>query len=451
MFAFAGMMLAQSSGVAFALGEDTRALLDTLVKKGLITNQEAAEIATRARKDSAEDGGDRIRMKSWIEDLTLFGDARTRYEFREGQSGFAPGSSGGPSSGTQGDTFARERFRYRLRFGALAKFTDDFMMGLRLETSANNRSTNVTFGDDGGPFGKGSDGIFVGQAYANWAPADWATLVVGKMPNPLMTSSMVWDPDLNPEGAAEKIRFAVNDRVVVFAAFGQFLYDEARVNNPLGKGGIRKNLFMFANQIGAEFELGKDVSLAAAPTVYVYAGSGDRFAAATTPNFTGDDTTGAALDRLLVVEIPLELKWRMFDQPWKIFADFAVNADGKARAHLARDFAGDRETYAYQIGVVVGSTAKKGDWEAKVFRQRTGLYALDPNLVDADLFDSRLNMEGFALSLGYAFTDFLSGTITYARADRIEKNLLTSAPGDLTGLNPLNDYQLLQLDLNFRF
>ena len=36
---------------------------------------------------------------------------------------------------------------------------DDWFFGLRIETSASNRSTNVTFGDDAGPFGKTSDRV----------------------------------------------------------------------------------------------------------------------------------------------------------------------------------------------------------------------------------------------------------------------------------------------------
>ncbi len=453
-FAVGAMLLTAGVGQLFAQGDDSRALIDMLVKKGLLTNQEAADVAVKIREDVAKDSGYRIKVGSWVKELQLFGDARLRYEYREGQTGFAPGSAGGPVAGSQGDTLSRERYRYRLRFGALAKFTDDFSAGLRLETSTNNRSTNVTFGDDAGPFGKASDGINIGQIYLNWAPADWVTLTGGKMPNPLMTTSMVWDPDLNPEGAAEKFKYAVNDHVEVFATLGQFLYDNVNPSNPLGNTSPnRSDPFMFANQVGATYKFSKDVSLTLAPVAYVYTGSGQHFATVAVPNFTGSDVAGSstALDKLLVVEIPLEFKWRMLNQPWKIFGDFAVNANGKDRAHLAGDYVNDNNVYAYQVGAGVGSAAKKGGWEAKAFWQHTDLYALDPNLVDSDIFDSRLNMEGFVLSATYAFTDFLSGSITYARADRANKNLYTVTAGDVSGVNPLNDYQLLQLDLNWKF
>ena len=55
-------------------------------------------------------------------------------------------------------------------FGERGTLADDWFFGLRLETSANSRSTNVTIGDEatGGPFSKGSDGINVGQAYLGY-------------------------------------------------------------------------------------------------------------------------------------------------------------------------------------------------------------------------------------------------------------------------------------------
>ena len=39
---------------------------------------------------------------------------------------------------------------------------------------------------------------------------------------------MVWDPDLNPEGAAERFKYTVGN-ADFFANFGQFLYQD---NNP---------------------------------------------------------------------------------------------------------------------------------------------------------------------------------------------------------------------------
>src|SRR4029077_977765 len=114
---------------------------------------------------------------------------------------------------TPGDSTQRNRFRYRLRLGLRGTLVDDWFFGLRLETSTNPRSTNVTFGDDSGvngPFSKDSDRISVGQAYLGYKGFKDITLTAGRMPQPLVTTLMVWDDDINPEGLAEQWKHTFN-------------------------------------------------------------------------------------------------------------------------------------------------------------------------------------------------------------------------------------------------
>src|SRR5436309_11748636 len=90
-----------------------------------------------------------------ITELELFGDLRLRYEYRGGRL---------PSNDPDhpNDWQERERERYRLRLGLRGTLLDDWFFGVRLETSASARSSNVTFGADtstdspggGGPFAK---------------------------------------------------------------------------------------------------------------------------------------------------------------------------------------------------------------------------------------------------------------------------------------------------------
>ena len=116
---------------------------------------------------------DLARAEKWklfpaITELELFGDLRLRYEYRGGR---LPGDD--PDHPNDWQERERERERYRLRIGLRGRLLDDWFFGVRLETSASARSSNVTFGGDtsptspggGGPFAKGDDGVFVGQAY----------------------------------------------------------------------------------------------------------------------------------------------------------------------------------------------------------------------------------------------------------------------------------------------
>ena len=50
-------------------------------------------------------------------------------------------------------------------------------------------------------------------------------MTAGRMPMPLYTTPMVWDSDINPEGAFEKFKYTIGN-VDLFADFGQFDYQD---------------------------------------------------------------------------------------------------------------------------------------------------------------------------------------------------------------------------------
>ena len=101
-------------------------------------------------------GGSKLKLFPALTELELFGDMRLRYDYRGGRL---------PSNDPDhpNDWQERERERYRLRLGLRGTLMDDWFFGVRLETGASARSSNVTFGADtsstspggGGPFAKG--------------------------------------------------------------------------------------------------------------------------------------------------------------------------------------------------------------------------------------------------------------------------------------------------------
>src|SRR5438045_470325 len=182
-------------GSALAEAQDAGALLDLLVKKRLITDQEAEEVRGELTRDATTTAAGKWKISAPITEIELYGDARMRYEVRTAEAGLPDRIT--PS----GEHTQRDRARYRLRLGLRGTLADDWFFGLRLETSSNPRSTNVTIGDEasGGPFSKGSDGVNVGQAYPGYKGIRRLTLTAGRMPNPLVTTYMLWDADINPE------------------------------------------------------------------------------------------------------------------------------------------------------------------------------------------------------------------------------------------------------------
>jgi hypothetical protein len=71
-------------------------------------------------------------------------------------------------------------------------------------------------------------------------------------------------------------------------------------------------------------------------------------------------------------------------------------------------------------------------------------------LVDSDLFDSQLNPQGVAVRAGYMLADAVVFNLAYAYAWKIDDGLGTGGNGDIS-INPLNQYQVFQADLSFKF
>src|SRR4029077_12522438 len=180
-----------------------------------------------------------------------------------------------------------------------------------------------------------------------------------KMPNPMISTLMVWDPDISPEGLAEqwKHTFTIalgNEgesetssygkdgmalpgrkkkeqrglKIEVFANFAQFVYDDSNPENPLGprptttaNGGHQlipsTDAFLLAWQVGAKFTFPNSLYAQIAPTFYNYTGNGDSFnvhfqggdpnlsnSASMTQNQTG-------INSLLVFDMPAEVGWKL--------------------------------------------------------------------------------------------------------------------------------------------
>lgn len=458
----------QSAPVRKAPPSDADVLLDLFQRKGLISEQDVKD--AREALDARTNTPTAPISSPWkisdaIKSIQLFGDLRFRYEYR--------GADNAPGSGQSGDTYMRERLRYALRLGVRGDLFDDFYYGLRLETSSNPRSPWVTFGDDTNPtpFAKNSDTIAVGQAYLGWRASDWLELTVGKMPMPLYVTPLIWDSDINPEGLAEKVKYSVG-RADLFATSAQFVYQNS---NP-GWGIPTSDTFLLAFQGGANVNVYKDMFFKMAPVIYIYSGHGEFNGL--NQWFSGQGFRGINLNTvgynqngindLLVLEVPAEFNFKLGGRQARIFGDFAYNFEGNGRAEnaaVATAPGGDLpypvtgQNFAYQVGLaygnlgmVYGQASKRGTWEARVYWQHIEQYAVDVNLIDSDFFEGRANLQGIYTAFAYSITDGIIATARYGYANQINDRLGTGGNNpDLPVLNPIKNYNLVQLDLTWRF
>jgi hypothetical protein len=476
--------------------------------EGYLTLDEAQQL--RSESDALQTNNasfSKWKISDGLKSVELYGDFRMRYEARQVRTPI-------------GGRIDLDRYRYAARIGLRGDLASGFYYGVRVETASNPRSPWVTFGTSSsstgvpyqGPFGKGSAGLGLGQIYLGWHPTSNVDLTVGRMPNLLYTTPMVWDSDINPEGAVERLNYDIGP-AQFFANFGQFLYQD---DNPststiglLGPGDTGHNgntSFMLAWEGGLKYQVAKDTSFKAAVTLYNYIAHGTNNTAATgapgTPGFSdtfvgagyGIPVIGASgygnpastadgfyynqtgINNLLVLEVPFEVNFKLLNQRARVFGDFAENLDGVARAEAASAAAADPNIYfdtihipvernqnhAYQIGFAIGSgdelglpygqNLKRGAWEARVYWQHVEQYALDPNLLDSDFFEGRGNLQGFYAALSYGFTSTMLGTFRYGYASRIDRNLSTGGSNqDIPQVNPIDQYNLVQLDLTLKF
>jgi hypothetical protein len=272
--------------------------------------------------------------------------------------------------------------------------------------------------------------------------------------------------------------------------------------------------FLLAWQGGFNYHFTENISLKAAATLYNYIGLvTNQIAAAQVAagysggvgdTFIGEGAYGGStnstapvngltsengisynqvgVNNLKVLEVPAELNFKLGKINTRIFGDYGYNLDGGARAQAAvKALASQNKlqqtgntppllTYgaqvndvsAYQIGfgigngdrlgLVYGSVAKKHTWEFRTYWQHVEQYALDPNLLDSDFFEGRGNLEGIYTALAYSFTDNVIASFRYGYANRINNKLGTGGSNlDIPQLNPIEHYNLLQLDLTVRF
>jgi len=441
------------------------AALNALVKKGFLTLKEAQDAWSEAQSNMVSASASppsKWKINSAVKGFELYGDARLRYEYR--------GVGNTPGSGSIGESYYRERFRYALRAGVRGDLFDNFNFGIRMETSTNPRSPWVSFADDSNPspFAKNNDGLSIGQIYLGWRPANWFEMVVGKMPMPLYVTPMIWDADLNPEGAFEKFKGSWGP-VDFLAQFGQFVYQDT---NP-DFGLISSDTFLLAWQVGATVNFRTNFNFKIAPVLYNYTGVGQNNGLNkiyTGQGYNGLNTNTAAaynqngINDLLVIETPAEFNLKIGRYGARLFGDFSYNLEGESRAraaatvsHLPHAYIDENKAYQAGIGfgnlgLVYGQTAKKNTWEIRTYWQHVEQYAADVNLLDSDFFEGRANLQGVYAALSYSLTDAIIGSFRYGYAQRINHNLGTGGSNlDLPVLNPILNYHLFQFDLTYRF
>lgn len=476
-------------------------MVDALVRKGVLSTQEAEEVRQEMTRESGATPAGKLRLNDSLSELKLYGDTRLRYQFDNKDFQVDNGRAGGDDdrspSGSQ-----RSRWRFRLRLNADFKLGASVFGGVELQTGLASDSANQTFENAYNDYP-----IFISKAYLGWSPTDWLTVVGGKVPNPFYTTDLVWDPDVNPTGAVETLAFhklyfgglgsgaaaaaaaagySKDGKSVAAAApsireerpweltlvAGQFIYDD----NLEGGGrdpGARDNdetndTYAFQTQLIGAYKFSKDVKLTVAPGWLIYT-SGSVTGAENENAFNDDEFVSGAARNLNLLLLPGDLSFKVGSLKAKLYWDLAYNLEGRKRvenlysfeeADVDDDVRGatkerirheTRDNLAWLAGVQVGENKKKGDWSLLANYRETGIGSVDPNINENDFAAGELNMRGFKLGMAYNLSDFAVFGVTYFHAWNLRSDLRGGEATRNNAIADSNAAQTLQVDLNVKF
>lgn len=472
---------------ANAMADSTFDLVQALVQKGILTEEEALPLMKGRENDiSLADKkvkkATKLGISDAIDNATVYGDIRVRYEDRRGTG------VSGTTTPVAGVDETRERARYKMTLGVKTE-AGPWYTDLALAMGANGRSDNATFGKSASANIDDKEAVFIKRAMVGFKATDWLVVEAGRMNNPLYTTPMVWDADLNFEGLAEMAKFKAGD-ADIFLTAAQAEYQGDRKNFSTSGDTITTELF--ALQGGLKYAFSENTSAKAALTYTTLSHntsktpfkpglSTDGAGVTAVTGVPGDAThnfvkavtgrTGYALaasgvNDLDTIEIPAEVNYMVSSNVGvRLFGDYVYNTSADDRAKhsgltAAANGSSGSDDVAWMFGVAVGSAKDlkafegnkmaKGDWSARVWYQDVGVWSVDANAVDSDFMDSRVNMKGTTFKAQYNIQDNLFANFAYGHATRKNNTYGSAGAASDLALN-LNSFDLVQLDLTYKF
>jgi hypothetical protein len=382
--------------------------LDELERQNQQTQQvttQAAETAV-AKAEAAEEQvatvQDQVAAMSWAERINWSGDFRYRYEniAQEGRDD-------------------RNRSRIRARTSLEAELSPTLDVGFGLASGGDDPvSSNVTIGGGGT-----SKDIKIDLAYFDWSGIENTRITGGKFKNFLARPAkkgLRWDGDWRPEGLG-----AVWDNGTFFAqGLGTWLEGDSRNGTEfawVAQGGMNMKIGDSGKlKVGAGYSA---FDIAGGTPVY---GDPDDFFG---NSFVVDPITGelAFLYDYRNIEAFAEYSFKLGGQSVALFGNYTVNTEA------------DENDTGYLFGAKYGSAKNRGDWDITYFYEKLEADATVGLIADSDFGGGGTDAKGHVFSGTYAFHSNWNFKATYF----INKINLASGDED--------DYDRLQLDLNFKF
>ena len=299
---------------------------------------------------------------SWTNKIKVKGDLRYRFQTVE----------------EAGDT-TKNRQRIRARLGAYAEVNKFTTAGIRIRTGKTASSANQTIGDS-----FDAKDIYFDLAYLTMAPADakYGSVTLGKMKYPWrVTTSMIWDSDVNPEGAAYKYSSKMNN-THIFASAGYFKVEDEKDST--------HDLNLASAQVGITQALGEKVGMTLGGSYFDY----------------DNELDFSYLVRYGIAEGFAELSVKeVLPIPFKICGNYINNTEESSNNE------------GFCVGIKLGS-AKKNGWEAKVGFRDLDANAAPEDFVDSDFAGGETDVKGAWVKAKYNICKNLQIGCTYIDGEK---------------------------------
>lgn len=400
-------------------------------------------------------------MKEKDARLRFGGDIRLRYEedyFDKNNYNQGHKFVQGADTGTLDNTWADQtRFKYRVRFGVEAQVNDRVDAVIRLSTgdTGNPVSTNSTFGDF-----MNKDSVVFDLAYLKWHPGKSLALYGGRMPNPFLSSDLVWARDLNFEGFALNVKQPASEAWTPFLTAGAFPLQWSSPTNIADFSQHYK--WLYAGQVGLERKKQQGVSAKIGAAYYDFnnitgvpnndpghPGATDWSA----PFFTQGGNTYFQLDpanngakiglasQFKELNVTGTLDVGFWDPVHVVFLGDYVRNLGFKQDDVNALTGGTpaKEVVGYQLGMAVGYpiVQDSGQWKVFFYKKYVEADAVVDAFTDPDFHLGGTNAKGWILGTDIGLAKNYWMTVRWLAADEISGSPLA--------------IDVLQVDINAKF
>lgn len=438
-----------TSSAAFAQSSD--AILDLLIKKGVINQREANDVREQLDQQTqqAVEMYSKAKVSSWLDALVFTGDLRLRSEFFSFEDDLNKAD--------------RLRWRYRMRFGVEARYAEWATVNLRLASGDGDPvSVNQTLTDT---FKKKPINIDVASVTLSPPGQDYIKVIGGKFDipiwQPIIASPMVYDYDVTTEGVAEQFQWKLGSeqRYRLFVNAGQYSIKEFSSDSD--------DAYMFDQLAGIEAKLGGDLKT---PRVKVTAAGGYYFTqnlrnvkAGDSPNL-GNALVGSSASTnypgdFQVAYARAEIAWNIADKPFlgtpallRVAGEFDANLanayNGLSRSPSSVTSNDLNQTTGYTAQIAFGDFKKKGQWAlAYQYKYQQADSTWDA-IADSDWGNGGTDRKGHIAKAIYLPQDWWQLTFTAFITEKISDRPNTGH--NTVGLQGEDELRV-QMDTTFKF